>query len=206
MAGRRAARRVRCQKCSESVYGFRAFGRVPLRYISRNVHSNKRRKSAAIRRFFCARWGRGLCFFYSASCARFRASAGGGAFDWGGYFSFRKPISATFLSRAESAFCKKISRARTHSIPRYGNFRAAPPAPLSEGSPTGGQPRRRARLQRRQPHPQSPSESDEPTPYIRPPARLPSNVSVRRLSTADIGDRARRKTSAVAKYANVFGA
>ena len=51
----------------------------------------------------------------------------------GGYFSFRKPISATFLSRAEPAFCKKISRARTHSIPRYGNFRAAPPRP-----PVGG--------------------------------------------------------------------
>lgn len=130
MAGRRAARRVRCRKCSESVYGFRAFGRVPLRHICRNVHSNKRRKSAAIRRFFCARWGRGLCFFTPLPAPVFARRRVAVYAVWGVCFFFlQSPYPQHFFHAPNPPFVKKFRAPERIGYQGTAIFAQPPPPP-----------------------------------------------------------------------------
>lgn len=116
---------------------------------------------------------RGLCFFTPLPAPVFARRRAAVRSIRGGIFLLEKPISATFLSRGKPAFCKKISRARTHRIPRYGNFRAAPPAPC-----------RRARRRADNPADEPVHNTDNRICRVRRSRTSPRRTSARRSRTS----------------------
>lgn len=106
--------------------------------------------------------GAGVYFFCGAAASVFRAARGGKASIRGGVCFFWKHTNRNYSCTAEPAFCKKISGDRTHRIPRYGNFRAAPPPPAGRTRPQTRHP------QPKRPYPPSPSESPDCPHACRP--------------------------------------